>query len=131
MTRFLMIPLLYYKRCLNTSLYTQAHAHKFSCSPLITLSLHIPLLTISRIGLLWGFGVISFYNVFEKNHSSYQFKLWLLSCGGEKGVVVESMRTRNVQEHLLYYFKSPFNVISDPQETHISLTANWNTKEVL
>lgn len=40
------------------------------------------------------------------------------------------MTTRNIQEHLLYNFKSPSNITSDPKETHMSLTAYWNTKEV-
>lgn len=40
------------------------------------------------------------------------------------------MMTRNTQEHLLYNFKSPSNTTSDAKETHMSLTAYWNTKEV-
>lgn len=60
------------------------HTDTFSCTtPLITFSLHIPLLAISRTTLVWFVWVFfPFYNVFEKNHSSYKFKLWLSS--GEK-----------------------------------------------
>lgn len=55
------------------------HTDTFSCTPLIILSLHIPLLAISRTTLVcFGF-FFPFYNVFEKNHSSYKFKLCLLS----------------------------------------------------
>lgn len=104
MPRFLTVLLLCQKRCLNTSLHT--HTEKFSCTPLITSSLHIPLPAVSRMAFFFSF---PFKLPLRKIPAPLNLDSGYYTVEGKKS----HMRTRNLHE----------------SEAHMSLTAYWTTKD--